>query len=366
MRVVNFIIFLTVALLIYSSLHGVVYFRIANGLNMPPAKRLALKLFLLAAALSFIIGEVAGRHHWGYPIQYFGSMWVGILAIAFTLFVFEWLLSVLTSVDRKIATVCALLLLVLLSSISIYQGGRSPRIREIRVPMKKLPARMSGFTIVQLSDIHLGNLTSFKRIQWIVDRVNALRPHLVVITGDLADRDICRKKEFCLILRRLNAEFGVLAVTGNHEFYAGQDMITEIARQAGFRFLDNEAFQVGDVLQVAGLRDDAARQFSLGGPDLDAALKGLDPKKPTILLYHRPALFARAARMGVDLQLSGHTHAGQLPPMDFLVWLIYKYPWGLGRLGDSYIYTSCGTGTWGPPMRLFSRSEIVKIVLEKP
>ncbi len=366
MRVLNFIIFIAVALLIYTAMHGFVYFRIANGLGLTPVQRLALKLFLLTAALTFLGGEALSRQPWGRPILYFGSAWLGILAMTFTAFLLEWLLGVVTSIDRKTATIGALLLVGVLSAFSIYQGGRRPRIREILVPMKKLPAQMSGFTIVQLSDIHLGNLTSFERIRWIVDSVNALRPHLVVITGDLADREICQEGRFCLILGQLKSVFGVLAVTGNHEFYAGRSTVADIARHTGIRFLDNESFRIGDVLQVAGLRDDAARQFSLPGPDLDAALKGLDPQKPTILLYHRPALFARAVRWGVDLQLSGHTHAGQLPPMDFLVWLIYKYPWGLYRRGDSYIYTTCGTGTWGPPMRLFSRSEIVKIVLKNP
>ena len=366
MRVLNFIIFLAIALLVYSAMHGFIYFRIANGLGLPHAQRLVLKLFLLTAALTFLGGEALGRYPWGHSFLYFGSVWLGILAMTFTAFLLEWLLGAATSIDRKTATIGALLFVGVLSAFSIYQGGRRPRIREILVPMKKLPAQMSGFTIVQISDVHLGNLTSFERIRWVVDQVNALHPHLVVITGDLADREICQEGKFCLILGQLKSVFGVLAVTGNHEFYAGRSTVADIARHTGIRFLDNESLRIGDVLQIAGLRDDAARQFSLPGPDLDAALKGLDPQKPTILLYHRPALFARAARWGVDLQLSGHTHAGQLPPMDFLVWLIYKYPWGLYRRGDSYIYTTCGTGTWGPPMRLFSRSEIVKIVLKKP
>jgi predicted MPP superfamily phosphohydrolase len=101
----------------------------------------------------------------------------------------------------------------------------------------------------------------------------------------------------------------------------------------------------------------------MAGPDLDAALRSLPPGLPKILLYHRPARFAEAVERGIGLQLSGHTHAGQIPPMDLLVWLIYKYPDGLYRLGHAYIYTSTGTGTWGPPMRFLSRSEIVKLVL---
>jgi predicted MPP superfamily phosphohydrolase len=166
-----------------------------------------------------------------------------------------------------------------------------------------------------------------------------------------------------LQLKRLDAAHGVLAITGNHEFYAGLDIFKEMAKQSNIKILRNKTITIADTLQIIGLDDDAGKQFGIKGPGLDALIKTCDQNKPIILLFHRPLRFDEAAAKGVDLQLSGHTHAGQIPPADIMVWLIYKYPWGLYKKGDAYIYTSSGTGLWGPPMRFLSRNEIVYITL---
>ncbi len=165
------------------------------------------------------------------------------------------------------------------------------------------------------------------------------------------------------MLLELKAKHGVLAVTGNHEFYAGIDLFLELARKSNWRVLRNETWSLDNKLDVIGLDDDAGRGFKSPGPDLEAALRTPTANVPRVLLYHRPNSFAEAVSRGVDLQLSGHTHAGQIPPMDLLVWLTYRYPAGLYRLGRSHIHTSAGTGTWGPPMRFLSRSEIVELTL---
>jgi len=201
-----------------------------------------------------------------------------------------------------------------------------------------------------------------------VRQTNALHPDLVCITGDTLDGDICREERFCEALDGLRARFGVAAVTGNHEFYVGVGKFMDLARRSGWRVLRNESWVLDGRLAIVGLEEDTARRFKMPGPDLDAALRGLPPGLPKVLLYHQPTGFAAAARRGIGLQLSGHTHAGQIPPMDILVWLTYKYPAGLYRLGNSFIHTSPGTGTWGPPMRFLSRSQIVKLVLvsERP
>jgi predicted MPP superfamily phosphohydrolase len=183
------------------------------------------------------------------------------------------------------------------------------------------------------------------------------------VTGDALDGDISRDGIFAEILGSLRAKHGVAAVTGNHEFYAGIEKFLELARQCRWRVLRNQSWIIDDRIAIIGLEEDSAKRFKLPGPDLETALRNVPAAIPKVLLYHQPAKFALAVERGIDLQLSGHTHAGQIPPMDFLVWLIYKYPSGLYRLGQSHIYTSPGTGTWGPPMRFLSRSEIVKLEL---
>ena len=169
---------------------------------------------------------------------------------------------------------------------------------------------------------------------------------------------------FCDTLKKLKSRHGVFAVTGNHEFYAGINMFMDVAKNSNITVLRNEKITIADSIELAGIDDKAGTRFSEVGSDLKLALKNIDFTKPVILLSHRPDIFNEAEKSGVDLQLSGHLHAGQIPPMDLIVMLAFKYPYGLYRKNGSYLYTTSGTGIWGPPMRLFSRCEIVKIVLE--
>jgi len=358
-----FVVFIVIALSVYAGMHWFVFQRIACGLGMGSGPRLALKLFMLAGSVSFILAEVLSRREPLYTMRFVGSVWLGVVAIALAFFLLEALASLLFPGSRRDLVRAALVVIFMVSAFSIFNGQRDPRVREMRVPVRNLPAGLAGFTIVHLSDLHLGNLTSFKRLRWIVDRVNSLGPDLICVTGDILDNDICQSDDYCRLLLELKAKYGVAAVTGNHEFYAGLDLFLELARKSNWRVLRNQAWTIDNKLTIVGLDDDAGKGFKFTGPDLAAALRSAPVNGPKILLYHRPEGFARAVWQGIDLQLSGHTHAGQIPPMDLLVWLIYKYPSGLYRLGQSHIHTSAGTGTWGPPMRFLSRSEIVTLTL---
>ena len=348
---------------VYFGLHFFSFQRIAGGLDLTGGGRLALKIFFWIAALTFILAEALSRFAWIYPLLYAASVWLGVIAMALCVFLLEWLGGLVFRWPRKASTVVAILLLLALTVISLLRARSFPRLIELDIAVDRLPDAARSFRIVQLSDLHLGNLTSPERVRAIVARANGLRPDLVVITGDLIDRDVCRDDRFCLALGQLRARFGVLAVTGNHEYYAGEEKFAELARRTGMRILHNERVDVGQVLQVVGLDDDGAKGFGQTGPDLNRALAGADPRLPLVLLYHRPTGFLAARGRGVDLQLSGHTHAGQFPPLDLLVWLYYRFPFGLYNVNGGYIYTHRGSGTWGPPMRLTSDSEIVSFTL---
>jgi len=222
---------------------------------------------------------------------------------------------------------------------------------------------MSGFAIIQLSDLHLQKWRSEKWLRHVVEETNRQDPDLVLITGDLIEEHMDRCQKFIPILRRVESKQGVFAITGNHEFYSGIQNFLAFSQKAGIRVLRNEKVTMGDNLIIIGMDDITGRMFSSPRPDLETLLEDCNPNQPIILLTHRPEGFKEAADMGVDLHLSGHTHAGQIPPMDLIVLLTYRYPFGLYRYGSAFIYTTCGTGIWGPPMRFLSRSEIVKIVL---
>lgn len=223
---------------------------------------------------------------------------------------------------------------------------------------------MKGFKIVHLSDLHLGTISKEKWLEQVVEKVNSLEPDLIVITGDLIDSDINGVEKLVDPLKKLNSRYGVFSVTGNHEFYAGLDRFYELAKKTGIKILKNEKYVLNEHLEIVGIDDDTNRRFKRENYNPDELFKKIESQKFTIFLSHKPKYFESAVSAGVDLQLSGHTHAGQIPPMDLIVYLTFKYPYGLYKLRDSYLYTTSGTSVWGPPMRLFSFSEIVKIVLD--
>ncbi len=363
MNILYFFLFLLFVVSFYLGIHYYVCMRIISGLTLTPLAGTYLRLFFLFAALSFVLGKLLSRYFLVYPLVYFSSVWMGIIAIAFSLFLLKDIAGLFFIHHNKLLTIITLILVFSTSVFSLYNAAREVKIKEIKIPVKNLPSEKSGFSIVQLSDLHLDSLTSVQWLQSIIDKTNKLNPDLIVITGDLIDQGVHDFEKLHHPLKGLKSKYGVLAITGNHEFYAGVNHFLEIAKKSNIIVLRNEKISIADTVEIIGIDDETARRFSEKGPNLKQAMKDCDLDKPVILLSHQPKYFREAVKAGIDLQLSGHTHAGQIPPADLIVWIAFKYPWGLYQLENSYIYTTCGTGTWGPPMRLFSRSEIVKITL---
>ena len=360
---ISIVVSIVIALAVYVLLHVVVYVRIAGGLGLQGRWRRALQAVLALAALSFVAGELLGRTSWGGPLLMAGSTWLGVLAIAFAVCVVEALASWLLPGRRYALTLVALALVTGLSGYAWFNASRPPVLTDLTVALRGLPTSADGFSIVMLSDLHLGRHSSPDRLREVVERVNRLSPDLIVVSGDLFDDDLPEATGLPECLRGLAAKHGVLAVPGNHDYYTGYDVFERLARRSNITVLRNQRRQVAGALEVAGIDEPAGRSFAEGGPNLDLALAGRDPALPVVLLSHRPESFERYAAKGVALQLSGHTHAGQIPPLDVFVWLFYPYSHGYREHGSAAIYTSCGTSTWGTPMRLFSRSEIVRIEL---
>ena len=376
-------IFLLIVLSIFFGMNYFVYTRVANGLMMSETLRRYLQICMLAFTLLFILGEVLSRQTDVFAAKMvlgFGSIWVGLVVMAFTFLLLADIGRIFlhSPMQRYWLTVSALILLAIAGGYSVYNVARFPRLKTINIHMPHKSCLKGIFTIVQLSDLHLHNLCSRAWLEGIVEETNRQNPDLIVITGDLVDSDICKPPlgraspsgggvDFCSVLRRLSAKYGVFAVTGNHDFYAGIDTFMNVAKESGITVIRNSNAQPADFIQLVGVDDDTAKRFGENGCDLASALKTpnvIDKGKLVILLSHQPDIFDEAVKNGVNLQLSGHTHAGQIPPVDILVQLNFKYPYGFYNNGNSYLYTTSGTGFWGPPMRLFSRCEIVKIVIE--
>jgi hypothetical protein len=239
-------------------------------------------------------------------------------------------------------------------------------VTRVEVPLRYLPPDLDGLSVVHLSDVHYGMLHENGRLSDLVRRVNELKPDMVVFTGDLVDAAVSHMEEMAGPLSALKASYGLFAVMGNHEFFAGASRAEAIMKKAGIQVLRNELRVLPGGLQVLGIDDPAAARSGESLPDFEGLIQGLEPGKPSLLLSHQPVHFEEAAAAKVGLQLSGHIHGPQLLPMIPLVKLFYPRMQGLFRMEGSYLYISRGVGTGGPPMRLGSPPEIVHITLRSP
>lgn len=244
---------------------------------------------------------------------------------------------------------------------------RPPVLRRVAVPVEGLAPGLAGLRIVQISDLHLGPLVSAASVERLVAAANALEPDLVAVTGDLVDGEADGTRDLAQRLGALRARHGVFFVTGNHEYYSGVARWLQVIRGLGWRVLHNEHVlleQGGARLALAGMPDPTGRGTPGGGPDLARAMAGLPTDALPVLLYHPPTGAAAAARAGVRLQLSGHTHAGQYFPWSLLIPRLYDHGRGLSREGRMWVYTSVGTGFWGPPNRFLVPPELTLLTLE--
>ena len=218
---------------------------------------------------------------------------------------------------------------------------------------------------MQVTDIHVGATIGRAFIERVAAQANALKPDVFCITGDLVDGSVDELRRLVEPIATVKSRYGSYFVTGNHEYYSGADAWLAELERLGIRTLQNARVSIGDgkkSIDLAGVPDWMAR---LEGhrPDLARALAGRDPERELVLLAHQPRQIAQAAKAGVGLQLSGHTHGGQIAPFGALVALTQPFLAGHHHVGDTQIYVSRGTGYWGPPMRLGAPAEITKIVL---
>ncbi|MFI8510723.1 metallophosphoesterase [Streptomyces sp. NPDC085460] len=237
-----------------------------------------------------------------------------------------------------------------------------PRVKRVTVPLAKLPRAAHGYRIAVVSDIHLGPILGRAHSQRIVDAINATQPDLIAVVGDLVDGTVENLGSAAEPLARLRARHGSFFVTGNHEYFSGADAWVDHVRDLGMRPLRNERLEIPAGFDLAGV-DDVAGESEGQGPDFGRALGDRDRSRAAVLLAHQPIVIDDAVAHGVDLQLSGHTHGGQLWPGNFLAELANPTVAGLERYGDTQLYVSRGAGAWGPPVRVGAPSDITIVQL---
>lgn len=360
----RFALFFATFTAVYAGMHLLVYFRITQGLQLGGREAALFRWALVSAGATFYFGMFFRLYQPLYGLLRVGHVWLGVVAITFSVMAIKLAFDHLWPQHIRPLTVAGVALSLALSLLSLYNASGAPRTREIsfrpeRGDLSGIPAD-PGFVIVQVSDLHLSRLADPRWLEGVVAAANAHDPDLVVITGDVIDDHFGRLKAFVPALSKLRAKRGVWAVPGNHEHYSGLDNFYALMGASGVRVLRNETADIGP-LALVGVDDEDFAVMEDYGRFMEKAAGGIT--KPVVVLKHRPDGFETAAKAGVAAQFSGHTHAGQIPPLDLVVQLIFRHPYGLYKEEGAYIYTTCGTGTWGPPMRLFTRSEIVKVTL---
>ncbi|NJQ00663.1 metallophosphoesterase [Streptomyces zingiberis] len=238
-----------------------------------------------------------------------------------------------------------------------------PAVKRVTVPLAKLPRAAHGYRIAVVSDVHLGPVLGRAHARRVVETVNRTQPDLVAIVGDLVDGDVADLGPAAEPLADLRARDGSFFVTGNHEYFSGAGQWVDHVRELGVRPLENERVELPG-FDLAGVNDLAAEtEPGAQGPDFGRALGDRDTARASVLLAHQPVLIDEAVRHGVDLQLSGHTHGGQLWPGEYLAALANPTVAGLERYGDTQLYVSRGAGAWGPPVRVGAESDITVVTL---
>lgn len=373
-------LFLITFFLLYTGMHLYAYLKAKSSLSFSTVTSIFVIIFMLTMIFAPVLIRLSEKH--GFEelariLSYVGYTWMGLLLLftsASLIIDFYHLLTYLVSLIVKKNLIALapsskfsfFVPLILSITVATYGYFEAKHIRTERITVKtsKIPEEVGRLKIVQISDVHVGLIIREERLKNMLDKVKTEDPDILVSTGDLVDGQINSLSGLSELFREINPRYGKFAITGNHEFYAGLHQALDFTERAGFTILRGESLTVGGLINIAGVDDIAGERYGLHRKvDEKELLSGLPKEKFTLFLKHRP-LIDKNANGFFDLQLSGHTHKGQLFPFSLITKLYYPADSGCLRLlNNSYLYVSRGAGTWGPPIRFLSPPEITVIEL---
>jgi predicted MPP superfamily phosphohydrolase len=352
--IIQYLMFVSLFFAGFLVLNYYVFFGMSFLLGLPMDN--GFYVIMLIAALSYPVSNIIERTVSNNITRIFytvASAWMGISFYLLFFLIIYLVLSFFITLPRETAGIIIAILTIIISAYAIYNSYLL-KINEIEIPLKGLKDDLMA---VHLSDIHIGSVRNSGYMERIVTETNKLNSDVIFITGDLVDGSARLHKHTFKAINRFNAP--TFFVTGNHETYEGLDEVFRVLGCTDLKILQNELVEFNRI-QVIGV------DYSFERDHLKKTLSQLkiDEDKPSILLYHLPRELKDANEAGIDLQLSGHTHNGQMIPFNVLVKLMFPYLTGLYEYKGTQLYVSQGTGTWGPPMRLGSRCEITLIRLK--
>ncbi|HOP03156.1 MAG TPA: metallophosphoesterase [Tenuifilaceae bacterium] len=374
------LIFFSVVFLVYFFVNYYIYKHISSALSLESQIFRLLKALLIVVILSYPIGRIVERIYSSFLTDFIikvGSVWLAAmlyLTLLFILLDFGRLVFLILSKLNitqgsfivnfvKYYKIFAAVATVLLLTYG-YFNALYPRVSKHSLLLNKSLANRSQLRIVAASDIHLGTVISNGRLLRFVELVNSQKPDIILLAGDIFDEDLgpVIKNDMGKLLSKLEAPLGVVAVTGNHEYIGGVTKAVQYLKDHGIHVLQDSVVVVDGILNIIG-RDDRQSKV-MGGKvraELASLISSVDKNLVSILLDHQPYNLEEAERNGVDVQISGHTHHGQLWPLNYVTKSIFEVSRGYKKKGDSHIFVSTGFGTWGPPIRVGNRPEIIVV-----
>ena len=380
MKNLSFILVFSIILLTYLAVNYYLCRRARQALVSLPKLRRIMTILIIFLTLSYFAGRLMERlfpSFIGMVFVWLGAFWMAAMlySLLFTIlidfirlihriipFYPGWLTRNLSK--TKIAVFGCIAGITALIVFTGYINAITLQVKELQIIVKNKRTPLEKLKITLVSDIHLGKINGRRRLNNIVETVNRQQPDVILLAGDIIDDEVSSfyRQNLHQILRKFQARYGVYGVTGNHEYIAGVDATVKAMEAGGIRVLQNEAAKIAGSIYVAG-RNDWVSSRSEGKPRkaLAEILSGIDKRLPVILMDHTPFNLEEASKNEVDLQVSGHTHYGQLWPVNYIIRMIYELSWGYMKKGNTHYYVSCGAGTWGPPVRTGSHSEIVNI-----
>lgn len=363
-----FIFFFT----LYGGMHLYAFLKLRNTLSLSTVTSIIIAIFLFLmtfAPLLIRLSEKQGFEGFATALSWTGYMWMALLFLFFSFsvtadFALLILKRFIPSIEGPKPVVFYVSLFISIAlTLYGYMDALNIRTEKVEIQSNKIkrPVR-----IVQISDVHIGLIVRKERLERIINKIKEAKPDILVSTGDLVDGQIDRLDGISELLRNINPPFGKYAITGNHEFYAGLRQALSFTEKSGFTVLRGEAVYIPELnLTISGVDDPAGKRFGLYR-DVDEVklLSGLKEESFILLLKHRPIVNSQSRGL-FDLQLSGHTHKGQIFPFNLLTGIYYPADSGcLNDVNGCYLYVSRGTGTWGPPVRVFAPPEITVIEIK--
>jgi len=373
-------LFLVTFILLYSGLNLYAFLKARTALSLGMFSSICLSVFLVIMILAPIlvrVSERAGLEGFARILAYLGYIWMaailiffvtGILADIFRLIIYS--LGSILSKDFSFITSAhpIYFFMCLFAALFVVVYGffeaKNVRTEYILIPTNKISSDVGRIRIAQVSDVHLGLIVGKKRLRTIIQAVQQAKPDILVSTGDLVDAQLDNIDKLADLLKTVDTKYGKFAVTGNHEFYAGLERSLEITGKAGFTILRGKAEIIPGLITIAGVDDEAVRGWSQGNnPGEDKLCSEIDNSQFTVLLKHRPVVY-KGSLCSYDLQLSGHTHKGQIFPFGLITRLFFETYYGfIDFKNGTYMYVSRGSGTWGPPIRFLAPPEVTIIDL---